>query len=123
MSDEIANSLIRKRITQKDCERGFILDGYPSNVKQAEYFDALLTELGLGRPAVMHLSVPDSEADRRLNSRGRADDSPGNTERRIVDYRSQAESLMAHYPSPAVTIDGTKSPNEVAASIRKALGY
>src|SRR5215203_1319600 len=41
-TDEISNRLLRKRISQKDCERGFILDGYPLTAKQAEYLDATL---------------------------------------------------------------------------------
>lgn len=122
VSDQTADTLMRKRITRKDCEGGFILDGYPSTVKQAEYFDALLSELGLPAPAVIHLSIPDNEATRRLEKRGRADDSPANTERRIAEYRGQAQLLLARYPH-AVTIDGTKSPDAVAASIRQALKY
>jgi adenylate kinase len=122
VSDEIANSLMQKRISRKDCERGFIVDGYPSTARQAEYFDALLTDLGLPSPVVIHLSIPDSEADRRLERRGRAEDSDANRQRRIVEYRRQAELLLARYPS-AVTIDATKSPGAVAASIRRALGY
>ena len=122
VSDEIANSLMRTRISQKDCERGFIVDGYPFTVKQAEYFDALLEDLGLPRPSVIHLSIPDSEADRRLANRGRAEDSESNRERRIVEYRKQAELLLARYPT-AVTVDAMKSPGAVAARIREALGY
>jgi adenylate kinase len=122
VSDEIANSLMRKRISRKDCERGFILDGYPSTAKQAEYLDELLADLGLPRPVVIHLSIPDSEADRRLERRGRAEDSEGHRERRIVEYRKEAELLLARYPS-AFTVDGTKSPDAVAAAIRQALGY
>ncbi|MDZ4798876.1 MAG: nucleoside monophosphate kinase [Bryobacteraceae bacterium] len=122
VSDEVANGLIRKRITQKDCERGFILDGYPFTAKQAEYFEALLTELGLPRPKVIHLSIGDMEAYQRTQTRGRVDDSPANAERRIVEYRREAQLLLARYPE-AVTVDATKSPRDVAASIRKALGY
>jgi len=122
VSDEIADTLIRKRISRKDCEGGFILDGFPSTAKQAEYFDALLAELGLPRPAVIHLSMPDTEAERRLAKRGRADDSPANTERRIKEYRSQADLVLARYPN-AITVDATKSPDDVAGRIRKALGY
>jgi adenylate kinase len=122
VSDEVANSLMRKRISRKDCERGFILDGYPYTGKQAEYFEALLADLGMPRPSVIHLSIPDSEADRRLAKRGRPEDTPANAERRIVEYRSQAELLLSRFPN-AVTVDGTKSPDEVAAIIRKALAY
>lgn len=122
VSDEIANSLMRKRVTRKDCERGFIVDGYPFTAKQAEYLESMLADLGLPHPIVIHLSISDSEADQRLKKRGRSDDTPANTERRIVEYRSQAELLLARYPN-AVTVDGTKSPDAVAASIRQAIGY
>ena len=122
VSDEVANSLLRKRITQKDCERGFILDGYPFTAKQAEYFEALLKELGLPRPSVIHLSITDYEVDQRLAKRGRAEDSPANTELRIVMYRKQAELLMPLYPN-AITLDASKPQEVVAARIRQALGY
>ena len=122
VSDETANMLMRKRISAKDCERGFILDGYPFTATQAEHFDALLAELGLPSPNVIHLSIPDSVADSRLEKRGRDEDSPAVRQRRIVEYRSQAELLMARYPN-AFTIDGMKSQDEVAARIRKALAY
>jgi adenylate kinase len=122
VSDEMANSLIRKRITQKDCERGFILDGYPFTAKQAEYFESLLAELGLPRPKVIHLSITDMAAYERTQKRGRADDSPDNAERRIVEYRREAELMLARYPD-AVTVDAAKPSSAVAADIRKALGY
>ena len=122
VSDEMANALIQKRITQKDCERGFILDGYPFTAKQAEYFEALLTELGLPRPKVIHLSITDLAAFQRTQTRGRADDSPANAERRIVEYRREAELMLSRYPD-AVNVDATKSTSEVAANIRKALGF
>ena len=121
-SDEAANSLLRKRISHKDCEHGFVLDGYPFTVKQAEYFEALLRELGLPSPAVIHLSITDYEVDKRLAKRGNVEDSPANTELRIVMYRKQAELLMPRYPN-AITVDASKPPDAVAARIRKALGY
>lgn len=123
VNDETANALVRKRIARKDAERGFIVDGYPATAKQAEAFDALLADAGLPRPVVIHLSIPDMEADRRLGSRGRADDSPANTERRIVDYRSQASVILSRYGSAVITVDGNRPPDAVAAEIRKALGY
>jgi adenylate kinase len=122
LSDEMANSMMRKRITQKDCERGFIVDGYPFTAKQAEYFEALLADLSLPRPIVVHLSVPDNEAYQRLQKRGRVDDTPGNVERRIVEYRREAELLLARYPN-AITVDAMKSPGAVADEIRKGLGF
>jgi adenylate kinase len=122
ISDENANSLLRKRVSRKDCEHGFILDGYPVTANQAEYLDALLKELGLPHPAVIHLSITDYEVDQRLAKRGQVQDSPANTELRIVMYRKQAELLMPRYPD-AITLDASQAPEVVAARIRKALGY
>jgi adenylate kinase len=122
VSDETANSLLRKRISQRDCRRGFILDGYPFTAKQADYFEVLLSELKLPHPAVIHLSITDYEADQRLAKRGRAEDSPANTELRIVMYRKQAEVLMPRYPN-AITLDASQPADVVASRIRQALGY
>jgi adenylate kinase len=122
ISDEVANSLFRKRISKKDCERGFILDGYPFTAKQAEYLDVLLREMELPRPTVIHLSITDYDVDQRLAKRGREEDSPANAQLRIVMYRKQAELLMPLYPN-AITVDASKLPDVVAARIRQALGY
>lgn len=120
--DAAANAAVRTRIMQKDCRRGFILDGYPSTATQAEYFETLLASLRLPRPTVIHLSIPDEQAYLRLQKRGSAEDSPANTERRIVEYRQRAELLLARYPD-AITVDATKSPAVVADSIWKAVRY
>src|SRR5215203_2009695 len=122
VSDEAANSLLRKRISRKDCERGFILDGYPFTAKQAEYFDASLRELGLPRPFVIHLSMTDYEGDQRLAKRALEEDSPADTQLRMVIYRKQAELLMPLYRN-AITVDASKPADVVAARIRQALRY
>jgi adenylate kinase len=121
-NDDLANSLLRKRVSRKDCEHGFILDGFPFTEKQAEYLEALLSELGLPRPTVIHLSLTDYEGDQRLAKRGREEDSPGNRQLRIVMYRKQAELLMPRYPD-TITLDASQPPDVVAARIRQVLGY
>jgi adenylate kinase len=118
----MANSMLRKRVSRKDCEHGFILDGYPFTEKQAEYLEALLRELGLPRPTVIHLSITDYEVDQRLAKRGRGEDSPGNRQLRIVMYRKQAEVLMPRYPD-TITLDASQPVDVVATRIRQALGY
>lgn len=122
VNDEVTNALVRKRVEAKESAQGFILDGYPGTAKQADYFDQMRADLGLPAPVVIHISIPDSVADTRLGERGRADDSPANTERRIVGYREQATLILSRYGSSVKTVDGTKTPDEVAAAIRSALG-
>lgn len=69
VSDEITNGIVAGRIAREDCASGFMLDGYPRTVPQAEYFADLLRERGLPDPVVMHLDVPDGELVARLTAR------------------------------------------------------
>lgn len=72
-SDEIVNELVAARLSQPSCSRGFILDGYPRTVSQADFLNALLNKVGHPRPIVLHFEAPtqtivDRVAGRRLCS-------------------------------------------------------
>lgn len=69
VSDEIVNGIVASRIARPDCAKGFLLDGYPRTVPQAEAFAALLRERKLPEPVVVHLDVPDSVLIGRLTAR------------------------------------------------------
>jgi len=69
VSDEIVNSIVAGRIARPDCSSGFLLDGYPRTVAQAQAFDNLLRERSLPEPVVVHLDVPDELLVSRLTSR------------------------------------------------------
>ena len=69
VSDDIVNGMVANRIAEPDCARGFLLDGYPRTVPQAEMFAALLRERGLPDPVVIHLDVADSVLVARLTAR------------------------------------------------------
>lgn len=69
VSDDIVNRLVANRIAQPDCQKGFLLDGYPRTVSQAAAFSRLTRERGLPEPAVIHLDVPDELVSMRLRSR------------------------------------------------------
>ncbi len=58
LSDDLVNQIVRSRLSRDDCRAGFLLDGYPRTVPQAEYLAALLDELGLPQPLVLHIDVP-----------------------------------------------------------------
>lgn len=66
MGDDIVNQMIANRIERPDCQPGFLLDGYPRTVAQAEYLDGLLTSRGLPNPLVLHIDVPDSAVVERI---------------------------------------------------------
>lgn len=69
VSDDLVNQILRCRILQADCLQGFILDGYPRTVEQAEFLDAELEETSSGRPIVLHFDVPTDALIGRMTSR------------------------------------------------------
>jgi adenylate kinase len=58
LSDDLVNQIVRSRLSQPDCRSGFMLDGYPRTVDQARYLGALMAEIGLPQPSVVHIDVP-----------------------------------------------------------------
>lgn len=69
ITDEITNAIVASRISQPDCASGFLLDGYPRTVPQAQYFGRLLRERGLPEPVVLHIDVNEALLVARLTSR------------------------------------------------------
>ena len=69
ITDEITNGIVANRIAQPDCAGGFLLDGYPRTVPQAEHFAGLLRERGLPQPVVIFLDVPTEALVARLTAR------------------------------------------------------
>ncbi|HWC98145.1 MAG TPA: adenylate kinase [Candidatus Sulfopaludibacter sp.] len=69
VDDEIVNGIVANRITKEDCAGGFLLDGYPRTVPQAQHFSKLLRQRGLPAPVVVHLHVEDSVLIARLTAR------------------------------------------------------
>ena len=67
--DEIVIGIVRERLKQPDCEKGFLLDGFPRTIKQAEALDEMLKELGKGIDAVIYIDVPEEEIVKRITYR------------------------------------------------------
>jgi adenylate kinase len=123
--DETMIDLIRSRLSQPDTAEGFVLDGFPRTMAQAEALDELLDELGKPLSIVFELQVPDEVARARLLQRaeGRADDTPEAIDRRIDLYHRETEPIVAHYRGRGnlVGIHGTGTVDEVFAEIADAL--
>jgi adenylate kinase len=69
VGDDLVNKMLAQRIAQPDCRSGFLLDGYPRTVEQAEYLDGLIRERGLSKPIILHLDVPLDALVGRMTSR------------------------------------------------------
>ncbi len=131
--DEIVIGIISDRIEQPDAANGFILDGFPRTVPQAEALDRLLKSKGLALDAVVELRVNEGALLRRVETRiaemkargeaVRADDTPEVLSKRLESYRAQTEPLVDYYGErrKLATIDGMKSIDEVTQDIKRVL--
>jgi adenylate kinase len=121
--DEIILGIIGRRLEQPDCRPGYLLDGFPRTIAQAEALDQLLAAKGTPLSVVLELRVPEEELFRRLAGRGRTDDAPEVIRQRLVAYRDQTEPLLAYYaPSSRLkTIDGLGTVEEIYSRIQKVL--
>jgi adenylate kinase len=127
VSDDLMIELIRNRLEQPDTESGFVLDGFPRTLVQAEALDSILSDIGRSFSVVFALQIPDAVAFERLRRRaqleGRADDTDEAIQRRLDLYHQETEPLIEHYRTRGrlVPIHGDRSENEVFAEIQQAL--
>jgi adenylate kinase len=131
--DEVVIAIIADRIDQADAQNGFILDGFPRTVAQAEALDRLLRERGLKLDSVIALKV-DADAlaarvEKRVTemaARGetvRPDDNPESLRRRLTAYREQTEPLVSYYRRKRAlkTVDGMAPIDAVEQAIATVL--
>jgi adenylate kinase len=127
VSDEIVIGIVADRIEEPDAKRGFILDGFPRTLAQAEALDAMLDEIGKPLDAVILLDVSDEVATERLHGRaveeGRTDDTPEVIANRLRLYHELTEQVVERYRSAGivVAIDGEQPMDDVFAAIQDAL--
>lgn len=106
--DDLMIELIRERLSATDTADGFILDGFPRTVAQAEGLDGALDEIDRELLAVLHFQVPDELAVERLHVRalqeGRTDDTPEIIRHRLDVFHQQTEPLVEYYRSKGILV-------------------
>lgn len=134
VSDGIVVGIIADRIEEPDARKGFILDGFPRTVAQAEAFDSMLAEKGLKLDAVIEFKVNENELVDRIVKRAqeteargeqvRKDDNPEVFKTRLEAYRSQTAPLSAYYEGRGMlkTVDGMRPIDEVTEAVKAILG-
>jgi adenylate kinase len=134
VSDEIVNQIVSDRISEPDCARGFILDGYPRTLAQADATEAMLERKGRRLDAVIELVVDDRALVGRIVKRAeeaaaagqpvRKDDTPEVFDDRLRAYYKSTAPLTGYYYAKGnlKPVDGMASIDEVTAQIFAILG-
>ncbi len=131
VSDEIVNQIVSERIDAPDCANGFILDGYPRTVPQAQALGAMLAG-SLKLDAVIELKVDENALVKRMESRVnetiakggqvRSDDNPEAFRKRLVEYREKTAPLSSYYAGTGeLRVINGMAPVEVTAEIERIL--
>jgi adenylate kinase len=119
--DEVTTRMVRSRFAEPDAGKGFILDGFPRTLPQADALDAMLDEMGVALDAVVELAVAEDVVVERLLGRGRSDDTEDVIRNRQKVYRDETAPLLDHYRAIAVSVDGVGEVDEVADRVVAAL--
>jgi len=147
--DTVVIGLVKERVSQADAKNGFILDGFPRTVPQADALDALLTGLGTPLDKVVQIDVSRDLLEERATLRRtdkrtghiyhlkyspppldaeldhRADDQPETVKKRLDQYDAMTAALLPHYEKLGLLrrVDGVGSPSEVTSRILAALEH
>lgn len=133
VSDDIVNAIVAERIDQPDCADGFILDGYPRTLAQADAVEKMLLDRGLRLDAVIELVVDDKALVGRIVKRAedakaaglavRKDDNPEVFEERLREYYKKTAPLIGYYHAKGALrgVDGMAPIDSVTAQIEKIL--
>merc|ERR1711991_744961 len=123
VSDEIVLSIVKERIEKSDCKKGFILDGFPRTVYQAEKLDLLLS-INHQLNCVLRIQVDEEEIIKRLIDRAREDDKPEIIKNRFKNYNSETEPLIPFYEQRKIlfNINGMQEIEKVSEDIKKVIG-
>ena len=135
VSDDIVVGIVAERIPQPDAVRGFILDGFPRTVNQAQALDDMLADKKMDLDAVIELKVDETALHARIAQRAketeaagkavRADDNPDAFKTRLDAYRTLTAPVSAYYAQTGQlrTVDGMAPVDEVTDAIDKLLGH
>jgi adenylate kinase len=126
--DELTIALIRDRLSQPDAVGGFVLDGFPRNLVQAEALDQMLSTIGRPLDTVLFFDLDDETATVRMIGRAededRGDDTPDVMARRLAIYHDQTEPVVERYRAAGTlrALDAAGTVDDVFAQIEAVLG-
>jgi adenylate kinase len=120
VDDDTMAAVVRDRLGREDAAQGFLLDGFPRNVAQAEVLEGILADLGRSLDLVVFIDVPEDELVRRARARGRgADDRDAVIAKRLEVYREKTRPLVERYEKRGILehVDGHQTMDAVTEAI------
>jgi adenylate kinase len=124
VADDVMADVVRDRLEQADARRGYLLDGYPRTLPQAETLEGMLRESDQRLDAVVLFDVPEEVVVRRALARKRGDDAEAVIRRRLDEYREKTVPLIGYYRERGLlrAIDGNRPIEEVTAAMLGLFG-
>jgi adenylate kinase len=119
--DAVTNEMVRQRLGDEDARHGFLLDGFPRNVAQADVLGKILAGDGNALDAVIEFRVAEEELVQRLLARGRNDDTEDVIRYRQQVYRQETAPLLNHYRDILLTVDAVGDVDDVTGRVLSAL--
>jgi adenylate kinase len=125
--DEVTIAMIQDRLAQPDAQKGFVLDGFPRNLAQADALDEMLAGIGRGLDAILFFDVPDEigveRALKRAELEQRSDDTPEAIAKRLETYHRETEPIIEHYRATGklVPLHAERTVEEVWREISDSL--
>jgi adenylate kinase len=120
---DVTNRMVEARVNEPDAANGFVLDGYPRTVDQADALEKILKNMNTKLDAVLRFVVPEDTVVERMLARGRTDDNEGVIRNRLRVYREETEPLLEHYDGLVVSVGGVGEVDDVNARALRALGH
>lgn len=123
MPDDLILDLISETLQGEKAKQGWVLDGFPRNVAQAEFLAQLLAKIQQPCHLVINLDVPDEVILQRLLARGRKDDTEQTIRHRLGVYREQTAPLVEYYKNVGLlkTVNGNRPPAEITNEIESLI--
>jgi adenylate kinase len=134
VSDQIVNGIVSERLDSEDAKKGFVLDGFPRTIAQAEALDQMLNDKGMKLDAVVEITADAETLTQRIINRAResaattgarADDNAEVVRNRLTVYREQTAPLVAYYRGRGLlkSVDGMAPVEDVTATIRRVVEH
>ena len=129
VSNDIVNGIVSERLDAEDCKPGFILDGFPRTIGQAEALDQMLADKGIKLDAVIEMTADADTLVARVINRAkesnRPDDNPEVIRKRLDVYKNDTAPLVDYYRGQGLvkTVDGMEPVDQVTAAIKAAIAH